>query len=146
MVCPHPFLCDPSFSQATSSRLMLTAGPSSSLLCTHTPSLSSPVGKLCSETPLLCSALLCSAPGAGTVQLEWCGRWPARGCHGNSWISFIPPPRFPRDYTKMTEKITARNQRTLFSDKISWPFYMFPSANPWHPCCWYNNLVIVSCM
>lgn len=47
---------------------------------------------------------------------------------------------------KQQKKITvAGNQRTLFLHRITWPVSMIPNANPWHPCCWYNNFVTPPC-
>ena len=78
------------------------------------------------ETPLLLNQEL-ELEGKSSVQLKRCGRWPARGCHGNSWISFIPPLLPHRLYK------TEKNKRTLFPSKL--PIF-FTNANPWHPCCW----------
>lgn len=62
--------------------------------------------------------------GNSTVQLERCGRWPARGCHGNSWISFTP--------SASPEIILKWQKKNPLPFKITCLFDMFPNANPWH--------------
>lgn len=46
------------------------------------------------KTPLLWNQELALEENS-TEQPEGCGRWPAGGCHGNSWISFIPLTLLP---------------------------------------------------
>lgn len=133
-----PLSCNSSFSQATSSQDFW------SLLCTTlltTPSLPPPEGKLLwSETRSWRwrKTALSNPRDVGDGQLE------AAMATAGSPSSLSP--RFPADYIKTTDKITvAGNQRTLFLHKITWPVSMFLSTNPWHPRCWFNNLVTLVC-
>lgn len=71
------------------------------------------------KTPLLRSQEL-ALEGNCIVKLKWCGRWPAWGCHGNSWI-FLPLEIIlkwqGKQNTKRKPQIVRGKRRTQFPNK-----------------------------